>query len=240
VDLNSASPRIVIEGNISEGVGTYYVKLSQTVNFDQRNNFPPVTGAVITISDTSGSSETLEETQPGSYRTSEFFQGELGRTYTLKVDIQGKEYIAHSTMPYTVYIDSLSVVNMPFGRNNSKVVNVHFNDPAGISNYYRFVEEVNGVTQKYIFLTDDRLQDGQNITASLFSADTTIHSGDQVMVYLQCIDKGVYEYFRTAELISEGRGGESASPTNPISNFSNGALGYFSAYAVSSAWILVP
>ena len=55
-----------------------------------------------------------------------------------------------------------------------------------------------------------------------------LKKGDIVTVWLESVDKGVYDYFRTA-----GReDGQSASPSNPVSNISNGALGYFSASAV--------
>jgi hypothetical protein len=46
---------------------------------------------------------------------------------------------------------------------------------------------------------------------------------------LQSIDKGVYDYFRTAG----NDGNQSASPSNPISNIDNEALGYFNACAVT-------
>jgi len=64
VDLNSAAPNIVIEGNISDQDGAYEVKISKTVNFDQTNTFPPVTGAGVTIYDNFGNSEKLTEILP--------------------------------------------------------------------------------------------------------------------------------------------------------------------------------
>lgn len=43
LDLNSSSPQIVIEGNISDAPGPYIVKLSKTVNYSELNNYLPVT-----------------------------------------------------------------------------------------------------------------------------------------------------------------------------------------------------
>ena len=54
VNLNNANPNIVIEGNLNDGPGPYQVKLTQTVNFSDPNFFPPVTGAIVQITDVYG------------------------------------------------------------------------------------------------------------------------------------------------------------------------------------------
>jgi hypothetical protein len=235
VDLNSADPQIVIEGNISDSSGPYYVTLSKTVNFDHPNTFPSVTGAHVVMSDTLGNSELLTETLPGTYRTS-VIQGTPGRTYTLDVISEGKEYIATSTMPAPVKFDSLTLDYILDGPDRYWAFKVHFKDPAGVNNYYHFVLMRNSSISQRFFLYDDRIQDGESITYDL--TPDTLHYKDTVVIFLQCIDKGVYDYFRTASQISNGRGSQSASPANPLSNFSNGALGYFSANSVrSKRWI---
>jgi len=239
IDLNSSSPRIVIEGSISDSPGPYYVQLSQTVNFDQSNTFPAVTGAQIGMSDNLGNSELLFEIMPGIYKTSSM-QGVPGRTYTLDVIADGKEYVAVSTMPSPVGIDSLTVQDQSFGGNRAKIINVHFQDPANIKNYYRFVEVKKGIEQKFIFLYDDRVQDGSPISSSLFADEDTLRTGDSVRVELQGIDKGAFDYFRTMRQAGGGGGPQAASPANPVSNFTNGALGYFNAYSVKSKLIVVP
>jgi hypothetical protein len=236
VDLNSAAPQIVIEGNISDSPGPYYVTLSKTVNFDQPNTFPPVTDANVVISDTVGNSELLTETSPGTYRTS-VIQGTPGRTYTLDVTAEGKEYIATSTMPAPVKFDSLTLDYIVNGPDRSWAFKVDFKDPAGVKNYYHFVLMRNSIISQRFFLYDDRIQDGESITYDL--VPDTLRYKDTVVIFLQCIDKGVYDYFRTASQISNGRGSQSASPANPLSNFNNGALGYFSAYAARSKRMVI-
>ena len=239
VDLNSAAPQLVIEASISDQPGPYLVKLSQTVNFDQTNTFPSVSGAKIIISDNFGNSDSLKEAFSGTYKTSAI-QGIPGRTYTITINANGKEYIAVSTMPPPVNIDSLNVESQTFGPQNIKFVDVHFRDSANIKNYYRFVEVRNGVQQKFIFLFDDRLQDGGSVTSSLLADEDTLNSGDSVNILLQCIDSKVFDYYRTIRQAS-GDGGPSApTPANPLSNFTGGALGYFSAYTVRSKLIIIP
>ena len=239
IDLNSTSPHIVIEATISDQAGPYIVQLSQTVNFVQNNTFPPVSGAKIFLSDNYGNLDSLIETIPGTYKTSTIL-GIPGRTYTLTVKTGGKEYVAVSTMPPPVKIDSLSVQVQAFGRDKTKYINVNFRDSAEVKNYYRFVEVRNGIVQKFTFLFDDRLQNGGLITSSLFAEEDTLNAGDNVLILLQCIDKNVYDYFRTIRQASGNGGPQAASPANPLSNFSNDALGYFNACAVRSKLIVIP
>ena len=56
-------------------------------------------------------------------------------------------------------------------------------------------------------------------------------AGDSLRVEMQNIDPGVYEYFRTLNLILSSNPVVTTTPANPKSNFSGGALGYFSAHS---------
>lgn len=237
VDLNSKSPQIVIEAEISDQPASCKVKLTKTVNFNETNSFPAVTGAVVRISDDIGNSEILTETSSGIYSSSTL-QGVPGRTFTLEITSNGKNYIAISKMPEPTNIDTLKVENSFFG--SDRFVNVEFQDSAGIENYYRIIQEVNGIAKTNIFLASDYLQDGDLLSQILFSRGSdSLVSGDSVAVLLQSIDKGVYEYFRTLSELSYG-GGQTTTPANPLSNFTNGALGYFNAYSVRSKTIVIP
>ena len=142
IDLNSVSPQLVIEGNISDLPGPYTVRLSKTVNFSETNLFPPVSGAIVKISDNAGSSEILNESSPGLYSTS-LIQGTPGRTYTLTVISEEKAYEAISTMPFAVNIDTLTIQEFCNGIQGAatgniiaEYINVQFYDPLEINNYY--------------------------------------------------------------------------------------------------------
>jgi len=240
VDLNDSSPQIVIEGNITDQTGPYTVRLSKSVNFDELNDFPPISGATVQISDDAGNSEILPETSPGTY-TTVALQGTPGRTYTLDVTIDEQIYTAVSTMPLPVAIDTLTIEEQSIGfGDKTSYVEARYKDPEGIDNYYRFVHLINNVRQKDIIIDKDWLQDGNTIRTSIEpdeEEDIELKQGDEVIVFMQSIDEGVYEYYRT---LDEAGGEFSASPTNPLSNFSGGVLGYFSAYAVTSKSIVVP
>jgi hypothetical protein len=242
IDLNSSEPKVVIEGSITDQPGPYTIRISKTVNFDEPNTFPAVSGAMVQISDDAGNYETLTETAtPGIYSTNTI-QGVPGRTYTLTVAIAGNTYSAVSTMPQPVSIDTLLVEEFTGPHGSGKVIQARYPDPAGIANFYRFSLFIDN-EEEYILLDDDRLQDGELTTLALFSPNPSqglTDTGDTAAVYMQIIDKGVYEYFRTLYQMSGGSHGGSVSTANPLSNISNGALGYFSAHTIRVKTIVVP
>ncbi len=112
-----------------------------------------------------------------------------------------------------------------------------------IANFNRFILFVNNVDKGFLVINDDRLLDGILITQPVpYPAEEIVefNNGDTVTVYLQSIDEGVYEYFRTLKQLEGGGHGGSTSPANPRSNIDNGALGYFSAYAIKEKSIVIP
>lgn len=235
VDLNSKDPQIVIECNITDQPGPYVVSVTKTVNFSESNSFPGVSGATVTISDDLGNSETLAEYGPGLYQTSTL-QGIPGRTYTLTVVSEGNTYTAQSTMPASITLDSLLLEpNLSFG--SPYYIIPLFQDPAGQGNRYRAVEWINRERNNGIFLYDDLYSDGLVNGQPILDFTTEIASGDSIDVELQCIDQPVFKYFYSLEQTVSGQTG---APANPESNFSNHALGYFSAHTVSRKSVVIP
>ena len=174
---------------------------------------------------------------PSDTRMITLLQGVPGRTYNLSVIIDGLTYNASSTMPYPVSIDSIYFAKSPFG--NDKLLTVKFLDPANAVNYYRLVELINNDRQQRFSVASDRLYQGSPIIFTFPAQgdnDIKLVTGDQITVWLESIDKNVYEYFRTARR----DGSQSTSPANSVSNISSGVLGYFSAGSVRKATTVVP
>jgi hypothetical protein len=256
IDLNTANPNIVVDAEITDQPGPYTVNLTQTVNFSDNNTFPGVTGATVIISDNAGNSETLTETGSGNYVASHL-QGVSGRLYNIFINSKGKAYTAISTMPAPVAIDSVIADTSSRrggfggggfggGGTTTPVVGVSvravFTDPAGVTNYYRLIEFVNKVPNyKNITIISDQGQDGAIISKNVVRRDTTIHKGDTVSVILESIDANVYEYYRTlAQITKQQTGIQTTVPGNPTTNLTNNALGFFSAYAVRSKYVIAP
>jgi hypothetical protein len=240
IDLNSSSPAIIIEANIVSEKGPYTVKITKSANYNQSNDFPAVSGAIVTLSDNAGNSENLIETSSGFYTTSST-QGVPGRTYTLTVVTDGKKYTATCSMPIPVDIISLSVVKSEGfrGKQTLRDVKVLFQDPPGIDNYYRFVEYDNGKPFQDIRTMSDRLYDGGLMSNTIRNDQDSVYAGDTIKVDLESIDEAMYLYYRELNR-NIHNGGLSASPANPTSNFDNGAMGYFNAYSLTSKKTVIP
>jgi hypothetical protein len=231
IDLNEASPKIIIEGSITSSPGPYQVQISKTIGLKSSNEFPAVSGATVIITDkTMNTKETLVENPVGIYKTSST-QGVIGHIYELSVTSEGQTYTAVSTMPVSVSLDSLSFQEESNVNGTHINATVCFQDPAGIANYYMF----NAFGRKYrnTMVFGDRLSDGKYIREEIRGGgnDSHLEFGDTILVNINCVDRYVWDYFHT--LYADG-GIQSAAPANPTSNLSNNALGYFSAHAVQT------
>jgi len=232
--LDDAGPHIVILGEVTDVAGPYTVNINRSVSFDAENSFPAVSGAAVRISDSEGNTDSLIETSPGVYTTT-VLQGRPGSTYTMFVKVQDTLYTAVSTMPFPVPFDSITFRNQGAFSKDQITAVPNFQDPAGVNNYYLFYEYLNGKQiTKDLWAFDDRLSDGRYITRGLRNDSSYLSIGDSLEIRMYCTDRPVFDYFN--QLQESGGGGgafnTTASPANPASNISNGALGYFSAHTI--------
>ena len=247
VDLNTANPRVVVEGNIQDQPGPYSVYLSITGSyFDTTLVAPPITHAQVIITDDLGNSDTLKEVVSGTYQSSKL-TGVPGRTYSLSVKADGKEYLATSSMPSKVFIDSLyAVARHSVDGESGYDIYVVFKDPPELGNYYRInarssalipADSIDG--RRYRLFTD-KLTNGNEMTERI-RAGKNVNPGDTITVELCSIDKASYDYFHTlSDILSSDRSPTSLSPANPNSNISGDALGYFAAFTVDTKKIIIP
>jgi hypothetical protein len=244
IDLKNVEPRIVIEGVVTDQPRPYTVKISKTGDYFEPSTFPTVSDAIVIITDNAGHSETLQETEPGIYQT-DSLQSMPGRTYTLTVDIEGDDYTATSTMPDPIEIDSLSYVYETGGfgpEEEGYKLHCHFMDRAGIDDNCRFKIFKNGEMIKGYFLYNDKYTDGNPIDFSNFE-DEVFELDDTLRVELFTIDEATYDYYSTLKDVVAAGGGEGGmmggTPTNPNTNLSNGALGYFGVFTIRTDTIVI-
>jgi hypothetical protein len=243
VDLNEAAPHIVIEGLITDDLGPYAVTISKSGSYFNQPTLPPVSGAIVIITNNSGTTDTVKETTPGIYLTSKT-RGIPGLTYTLKVISEGQEYDGSSTIHSHVNIDSLILVKsessrIDFGGNNQREshfeLHCFFKDPPE-KNFYRIrtIKNDSINTQSYR-LYDDQYTNGEETELRVANAS----AGDTFRVELMSLDEQTYGYYRTLADLLHTNPVFGSTPANPNTNLSNGALGYFGACAVSSKRIII-
>ena len=241
VDLNTANPQIVIEGYVTDQPNIDTVIISKTGSYFIPGNYPKINGATIVVTDNQGTTDTFVQVDSGKYAATHF-TGIPGRTYTMHAFVAGKEYDAVSTMPMPVAIDSVTSNLVGNAPDTNYHVHCVFLDPAGITNYYMLQATVNHVIQDSadnFTLDADKYTNGlpQNVRLRIPNPVTN----DSVTVFLLSIDYNTYDYFSVIKSItSAGNPISTAVPQNPPTNILGGAQGYFSAYSVRSASIVIP
>jgi hypothetical protein len=242
IKVKESDTKYVIEGIVTNEPGTCKVYISQTKPFNEDNSFPQVRGAIVKVKD-NGVEFLLVESVPGLYTTN-LINGTPGHTYQLSATINGQEFTASCKMPQPVGLDTLYISAGPFGQ--FKFATIGYSDPAGINNGYRFVQYVNGEKDPKIFWEDDKLNDGQKVVDQLDTGidkkddPRNINSGDEVTIEMLTLDEAIYNYWYSLRSGGGDGNGNTATPSNPVTNITGGALGYFSAHTVSRKIVIAP
>lgn len=245
VTTKEADKKYVIEGVLSNRAGGCQVLVSRTKNLNEDNSFAGISGAQVSITDSNGIQRNIPATITAGVYALPSFAGTQGMRYALKVTIGEQVFTASSTMPRRVLIDTIFIRDNRFFDETFKLVNIQYSDPRGKGNNYRFLQYINGVKTNAVFISNDDLYDGRTVTTQLFPDDredddiTKIKQGDSVKVEMLCIDPQVYKYWYSLDQNATGNT-NTASPANPVTNLSGGALGYFSAHTYQTRTIKVP
>jgi hypothetical protein len=237
INLADAEPQYVIEGAVTNAPGPYTVRVSRTAEATKDNGYPPVTNAVVVITDDAGNSDTLTQSTPGSYLT-HAIQGTPGRTYTIKVFVDGQAFYSSSTMPRPVKADSIYILKERGMGGEAVSAVVAFRDEKDVRNFYRFSVYRNDRQTARLYLFDDQFDDGRLVKQSLSNMDSTYKGGDIIRIEMQGISEEVYRYYYSLEQTLHQ---SSATPANPVKVFKGGnVLGYFSAHTVDQRRIALP
>lgn len=241
LDYKINQSKIVIEGNISNEPGPYFVKITKSIRLTDTGDYPTIDDAVVSISDNTGNSEVLSAQGNGMYKT-DMIAGTEGRTYTLTVHAENKTHVAESTMPYRVDFDSIKTELLSvLGSTEYNIIPV-YRDPVGRGNYYRFLLSVNGQLIKQHLIQNDEIKNGlvNTLRLEIDDEDLELKANDIISLKMQCIDKKNGLYYTTLMLMADSGPGGGTTPNNPPGNFSNDALGIFSAHTVEEKSKILP
>jgi hypothetical protein len=238
--IEANEQKIVIEANITDQPGPYFVKLTKSVSLNEANVYPVIDNATVIISDNLGKKDTLTYTTAGLYKTHSIV-GVYGNTYFLEVKINGNTYTAQSTMPNKVNLDNLRVNTFPInGETRYNIIPV-YQDPIALGNSYRFIQKINDTVDNNYNIFNDNLNNGKVNQRPLNNRneDLTIKLFDIVSVEMQCISPSSYTYFYTLTQQSGAGPGGGTVPANPPNNITGGALGLFSAHTTQTKQIQI-
>ncbi|MEP1034539.1 DUF4249 domain-containing protein [Ekhidna sp.] len=94
LEFTSDDEYLVIDGFITDESGPHVITITKSQPFtnDEIVIFEKVQNASVAIIDDLGNETILSELSPGSYRTSTAFVGQVGRSYTLTVELNGDTF----------------------------------------------------------------------------------------------------------------------------------------------------
>ena len=253
LDLDQTTSSVVIEGLNTNEVGKNYIKISRSSNFYETGSTERITNVVVKLSNDTGEEVMLahnpsgEKKLNGFYFTSPTFKGEIGRTYTFSVTIGSQMYEAQDELLPVTKIDSLS-----YGIND-----IEEEDPEKEGRFYEallFTKEPKETKDYYLFKfyrndtltysndTDVYFANDEGIGDKIegFPSPVYYSLNDTATVEMYSISRNAFLFYNDLANLLNGDGGMfSPPPANPRTNWSNGALGFFQASAVSREKIII-
>lgn len=244
VELDNAEAQLIIEATIA-GPGKNIVSITKSTDFYNPSNYENISGAEIIVNEIDGDSYIFTETSPGLY-TNPNLETNIGSLYSITVNYDNETYKANSYLPEPIVVDSIAAIGekRPFRDELNYEYHVYFQDHPDVEDYARFKIYINGEVKTGIFRYDDRLSDGNYIDYNriFFEDNKDVKIGDTVKIEIFSIDKATFEYFDSLrKVLATSTGGPfgPSSPSNPITNWDNGALGYFSVYTFDSKTVVI-
>ena len=267
VDFPPGEKPYVIEGYIENGV-VPIISISRGVSFlstitsnDFNNLF--VNNATVSISVDGGAPILMTPINIGgaTIYTNLNLSGEVGKTYDLKVEVDGKVFTASTKILPPQPLDSIVYVQAEGDRGTKDSLvelTAWYTDPIAPENYSRILTKKNSepfYDVAFNSVYNDFIINGKQISFTVFggkqalqnndSADFSQYGyfkrGDTVYVKWASIDKNQYEFWNTFESQS-GSFGNPFAPTVLIKSNIKGAggIGIWASYGASIDTVIIP
>ncbi len=223
LDFQDNDPVIVVEAELSNLSNQQEIRVNKTKSIFESGRFVYVEDAHVVVSTSKGQSFQFIHQGEGKYTHSNFIP-QQGVEYSLSVLSEGQRITAKSTMQAYVEVDSLGFIEENILDQSYDFVAIRFLDPNDEENYYKYTMSVNDKPAKFMAVFSDKLNNGRDVEHRFYDADNDFYQGDKVVVYRSLISKEVFRYWNEYQRLTPS----SSAPSNPTSNLSGGALGYFS------------
>lgn len=205
VDVPKAPIRLVVEASLDWEQGTpgneQSIQLRTSTPYFENQDNPPVSGASVEVVNLdTGETFVFAEGAPGNY-VIDTFVPILGNRYQLDVLYEGERYRAIETLfpvsPFTEISQSTEE-----GENDVLEVNVSFQDPEDIPNWYYLRFQAQGDLLPELFYIEDEFIDGNEFTIfyeKIEDEEQNIQEfqpGDVVDIQFYGISEDYYNYLQ--------------------------------------------
>jgi hypothetical protein len=254
LDLRQTPSKIVIEGLVTNRAGYQSVTVSRSTDFYGSGQTPRVKDALVQISDDQGQEITFTHNprnhpdSMGIYVPQNNFTGEIGMTYTLRVETDGEVYEGSDKLVSVIPVDSLT-----FQINEDEAEDPK--DPGKIYEVLMFAREPQDQKNFYLFKfyrndsltiyspTDIYFSDDELLAEKIDGVPSPVYyaPSDTARLEIYSLSREGYVFFSDLSLIlnNDGGGMFGSIPSSPRTNLTNGALGFFQVSAVNEKAIKV-
>ncbi len=237
IPLDTANPKLVVEAALTWPKGTLgniqKIKLTKTANF-YSNSIPSVSGAVITVTNSSNIIfNFIEVPNTGNYVCTDFIPV-LNETYKLSISSEGKNYTATEILKPVAPIQTITQDNKGGISGNKIQIKAIYIDPATTTDYYLFEYKYPSASKPDYYVSDDQFYNGNAFFSVSF--DDKLKQGDVIEINHFGISQDYYNYLNILLSLSGNQGGGpfQAPPVSVRGNITNSAnqndfpYGYFS------------
>lgn len=261
VEVPNAESLVVVEGYIETGENPILV-LSKTLPFFGTINtssvFKQTLQGAIVIIDNGTMTDTLDQIPGFGVYTSNRMTGEELKTYTLRVEVEGKVLTAVTHIPKAIALDSVWF-KVSGTRDSLGFAWAHLTDPDTLGNHYRwFAQRINkytygddaGKMKDSILIApsgsvfEDKFINGKSFDLGYQRGNSNgsqkeddlndekffYKTGDTIVIKFCTLDRQHFEFWRTEETQIANNGNPFASPAPVIGNI-QGGLGVWGGYA---------
>jgi hypothetical protein len=243
---NGENNRLVVEGSITNEYKIHEIKLSRSADYYFNQPALPELGASVSINDGDTIMSMVDTENKGIYKTEKSCAGKIDHAYTLNIITEnGEQYSATDTIRPVSQMDSIKYEygksENPFDKKYYYNINIFAQENPEPGNYYQwelFIDDQNATdtVSLKVFVSDDLVNGAyiSNWTVYSFPDYKIKNDTSDIRLQMLSISKEKY-YFYTAILLETSySGGPFSGPAANIpTNISNGALGFFSASAVT-------
>ncbi len=237
VDLDTDSPKLVIEASINWVKGTsgniQKIKLSSSTGY-YSNNIPVISGATVFIKNsTNATFSFIENPKTGDYICTNF-RPVLNETYTLTIIHNNNTYSATEILKPVTPINLVEQKNQGSITGSDIEIRAYFTDPGNEKNYYLYKYSYSNQVKKDYYVNEDTFYQGLEFFS--ISQNTKFVKGDTVEITHYGISSAYYNYMNIV-ISNSGNNDNNPFQTPPvitkgnirnITNPNNTPLGYFS------------
>ena len=222
LDYKDAAPKYVIEATLTNSETSVYI--SKTVDMDATTVTSDISQATVVITDENGNRYDIPYKGEGYYKSD--LIGNPDITYHIDVTLDGQHYTSTSTMQREPQLTNIRFIWKEVLSQRNVYAEVRIQDTPNQENYYYIQVLRNGSPYRWIVFNDESNPNKelkQLIALDERGSSAEVQEGDIISFHVRAVDRNAYDYLYSMQRMSD-------TGTNPISNFTGGCLGYFTAY----------